>query len=223
MGQNLVLNMESRGYSVSVYNRSHEKTDEFMNGAAKGKDIITAYYTLEDFVSSIESPRKIMIMVKAGSPVDAMIDTLLPLLQKDDIIIDGGNSFFQDTIRRYNNLTNQGILFIGTGVSGGEEGALKGPSIMPGGSVKAWDAVKNILVDISAKVDNGIPCCNYIGSDGAGHYVKMVHNGIEYGDMQLISEAYFLLKELLGLSASEMQKVFGVEFGRIEFLSYTNY
>jgi len=208
MGQNLVLNMESKGYRVSVYNRTEGKTREFMVGPAAGKEKISAYYTLEDFVASLEKPRKIMLMVKAGQPVDAFINNLLPLLDEGDIIIDGGNSFFKDTIRRAKELEQKGILYMGAGVSGGEEGALKGPSIMPGGSKEAWDKVGKILMDISAKVEGGVPCCDYIGPDGAGHYVKMTHNGIEYGDMQLISEAYFLMKELLGMSACEMQEVF---------------
>lgn len=208
MGQNLVLNMESKGYRVSVYNRTEQKTREFMEGPAAGKDRITAYYTLEDFVASLERPRKVMLMVKAGQPVDIFIDKLLPLLDEGDIIIDGGNSYFKDTIRRIEQLNEKGILYLGTGISGGEEGALKGPSIMPGGNKEAWDQVGKILIDISAKVDGKIPCCDYIGPDGAGHYVKMTHNGIEYGDMQLISEAYFLMKELLGMTAAEMQKVF---------------
>ncbi len=207
MGQNLVLNMESKGYSVSVYNRTGEKTTEFIEGPAKGKDRITATYSMEEFVASLKKPRKMMIMVKAGRPVDIVIQQLLPLLDEGDIIIDGGNSYFKDTVRRCEELEEKGILFLGVGVSGGEEGALKGPSIMPGGSIEAWEQVNNILIDISAKVD-GDSCCNYIGPDGAGHYVKTVHNGIEYGDMQLISEAYFLMQELLGMSASEMQEVF---------------
>lgn len=208
MGQNLVLNMESKGYRVSVYNRTEQKTQEFMEGPAAGKDRIVAYYTLEDFVASLEKPRKIMLMVKAGQPVDIFIDKLLPLLDKGDIIIDGGNSYFKDTIRRTKELNEKGILYLGTGISGGEEGALKGPSIMPGGNKEAWEQVGKILIDISAKVNGEVPCCDYIGPDGAGHYVKMTHNGIEYGDMQLISEAYFLMKELLGMTAAEMQQVF---------------
>jgi len=208
MGQNLVLNMESKGYSVSVYNRTSERTREFINGSAKGKERIVPTYTIEEFVSSLSRPRKIMIMVKAGQAVDAMIGSLVPLLDEGDIVIDGGNSYFKDTIRRTERLAQKGILFMGVGVSGGEEGALKGPSIMPGGSREAWEQVGKILKDISAKVGDGIPCCDYIGPDGAGHYVKMVHNGIEYGDMQLISEAYFFMKELLGLSAGEMQPIF---------------
>lgn len=206
MGQNLVLNMERNGFSVSVYNRTTQKTDEFINGPAKGKNI-TGTKTIEEFIDSLESPRKIMLMVKAGDPVDKFIDTIVPHLDKGDILIDGGNSHFPDTIRRNQSLKEKGILFIGTGVSGGEEGALNGPSIMPGGQQEAYDAVGSILTRISAHVDNE-PCCTYIGPDGAGHYVKMVHNGIEYGDMQLICEAYFLMKHLLGMEAEEQHKVF---------------
>lgn len=219
MGQNLVLNMESKGYKVSVYNRTREVTERFMEGAAKNKGNIIPSYSLEELVESLEKPRKIMLMVKAGHPVDAIIANLLPLLDQGDIIIDGGNSFFKDTIRRARELEQKGILYLGIGISGGEEGALKGPSIMPGGNKEAWEQVKDILVDISAKVDGNIPCCDYIGPDGSGHYVKMTHNGIEYADMQLISEAYFLMKELLGMSANEMQQVFQ-EWNEGELNSY---
>jgi len=219
MGQNLVLNMESKGYKVSVYNRTREVTERFMEGAAKNKGNIIPSYSLEELVESLEKPRKIMLMVKAGHPVDAIIANLLPLLDQGDIIIDGGNSFFKDTIRRARELEQKGILYLGVGISGGEEGALKGPSIMPGGNKEAWEQVKDILVDISAKVDGNIPCCDYIGPDGSGHYVKMTHNGIEYADMQLISEAYFLMKELLGMSANEMQQVFQ-EWNEGELNSY---
>lgn len=208
MGQNLVLNMESKGYAVAVYNRTAERTREFIEGPAKGKERIIPAYTLEEFVAYLSRPRKVMIMVKAGKPVDDVIDSLVPLLDEGDIVIDGGNSYFKDTVRRTGQLAKKGILFMGVGVSGGEEGALKGPSIMPGGPYEAWEHVSRILRDIAAKVGDGIPCCDYIGPDGAGHYVKMVHNGIEYGDMQLISEAYFLMKELLGFSALEMQPIF---------------
>ena len=218
MGQNLVLNMESKGYYVSVYNRSPERTKEFVKGPAKGKNIFP-YYDLKEFVLSISVPRKIMLMVQAGPAVDAVIDQLLPLLNPGDLIIDGGNSFFKDTIRRCRALERKGFWFLGAGVSGGEEGALKGPSIMPGGSETAWSLVGNILTDISAKVDGGAPCCAYIGSDGAGHYVKVTHNGIEYGDMQLISEAYFILKELLHMTPDEMQPVFA-EWNRGDLDSY---
>ncbi|RFU69204.1 NADP-dependent phosphogluconate dehydrogenase [Bacillus sp. V59.32b] len=205
MGKNLAFNIESRGYSVSVYNRSREKTDEMMS-EAQGKNVVPTY-SVEEFVSSLESPRKILLMVKAGGPTDATIEQLKPLLDKGDILIDGGNTFFKDTQRRNEELSALGIHFIGTGVSGGEEGALTGPSIMPGGQKEAYELVAPILKDISAKV-NGDACCTYIGPDGAGHYVKMVHNGIEYGDMQLISESYFLLKNILGLSAEELHSVF---------------
>jgi 6-phosphogluconate dehydrogenase len=207
MGQNLALNMESRGNTVAVYNRTREKTDELRAGAGKGRRLIAAE-SLQEFVASLSRPRKIMIMVKAGKPVDEVIGQLAPLLERGDILIDGGNSYFVDTIRRAKEAESKGLLFLGTGVSGGEEGALKGPSIMPGGHRAAYDAVAKIFRDISAKVD-GEPCCTYIGPDGAGHYVKMVHNGIEYGDMQLISEAYFIMKNLLGLGYPEMAEVFG--------------
>ncbi len=216
MGKNLALNIESKGYSVSVYNRSREKTDALLE-EAKGKNIV-ATYSIEEFIDSLEKPRKILLMVKAGAPTDATIEQLKPHLEPGDILIDGGNTFFKDTQRRNKELSELGIHFIGTGVSGGEEGALTGPSIMPGGQKEAYDLVAPILKDISAKV-NGDPCCTYIGPDGAGHYVKMVHNGIEYGDMQLISEAYFLLKNLLGLNADELHQVFA-EWNKGELDSY---
>ncbi|WP_066176265.1 NADP-dependent phosphogluconate dehydrogenase [Bacillus marinisedimentorum] len=206
MGKNLALNIESRGYSVSVYNRSREKTDDFLENEAKGKNL-SGTYGIEEFVESLEKPRKIMLMVKAGGPTDATIDQLLPHLEKGDILIDGGNAFFKDTKKRSEELEAKGIHFIGTGVSGGEEGALKGPSIMPGGPKEAYKHVKDIFEAISAKV-SGEACTTYIGPDGAGHYVKMVHNGIEYGDMQLISEAYFLMKHVLDLDSEEMHRVF---------------
>lgn len=205
MGKNLAWNIESRGYSVSVYNRSSEKTEEMMN-ESKGKNV-NPTYSIEEFVTSLEKPRKILLMVKAGNPTDATIEQLKPYLEKGDILIDGGNTFFEDTRRRNQELSELGIHFIGTGVSGGEEGALTGPSIMPGGQKEAYDLVAPILKDIAAKVD-GDPCTTYIGPDGAGHYVKMVHNGIEYGDMQLIAESYFLMKNVLGLSAEELHEVF---------------
>lgn len=207
MGENLVLNMESHGYTVAVYNRTTEKVDNFVNGRGKDKNIIGTH-TVEELISNLKSPRKIMIMVKAGKPVDLVIDQLVPLLDKGDIIIDGGNSHFPDSIRRTKYLEDKGLLFIGTGVSGGEEGALKGPSIMPGGSPDAWKHVKPIFQDIAAKVEDGTPCCDWVGEGGAGHFVKMVHNGIEYGDMQLICEAYQIMKDLLGLSYDEMHEVF---------------
>lgn len=216
MGKNLAFNIESRGYSISVYNRSAAKTDEMME-EAKGKNVVPAY-TLEEFVNSLQTPRKILLMVKAGAATDATIDQLKPLLEKGDIVIDGGNTFYKDTQRRNEELSELGIHFIGTGVSGGEEGALTGPSIMPSGQKEAYDLVAPILKDISAKVD-GDACCTYIGPGGAGHYVKMVHNGIEYGDMQLISESYFLLKNLLGLSAEEFHEVF-TEWNKGELDSY---
>lgn len=206
MGKNLALNVESRGYSVSVFNRTYKKTEDFMANEAKGKNFFGAE-TIEEFVDALEKPRKIMLMVKAGPATDKTIETLRPLLDEGDIIIDGGNTFFQDTIRRNKELDESGIHFIGTGVSGGEEGALKGPSIMPGGQAEAYKHVAPILEAISAKVE-GDSCVTYIGPNGAGHYVKMVHNGIEYGDMQLIAEAYFILKNVLGLSAEELHDVF---------------
>jgi len=208
MGQNLVLNMNDHGYSVAVYNRTTEKTDDFVAGPAKGRDTIIATRSLEEFAASLQRPRKIMLMVKAGSVVDTFIEKLLPHLEEGDLIIDGGNSHFPDSIRRTRDLAEKGIRFIGTGVSGGEEGARHGPSIMPGGHPDAWPMVKEIFQSIAAKTSDGIPCCDWVGSDGAGHYVKMVHNGIEYGDMQLISEAYHLMKDALGMSADEMHEVF---------------
>ncbi len=207
MGENLVLNMESHGYTVAVFNRTTQKVDDFVNGRGKGKNVIGTH-TVEELIQNLKSPRKVMIMVKAGSPVDKVIDQLVPLLDKGDIIIDGGNSHFPDSIRRTKELEEKGLLFIGTGVSGGEEGALKGPSIMPGGSKEAWPHVKSIFQDISAKVEDGTPCCDWVGEGGAGHFVKMVHNGIEYGDMQLICEAYQIMKDLLGMSYDEMHEVF---------------
>lgn len=216
MGKNLALNIESRGFSVSVYNRSSEKTEEFLK-EANGKQVVGTY-SIEEFVQSLETPRKILLMVKAGKPTDATIQSLLPHLERGDILIDGGNTYYKDTQRRNKELAESGIHFIGTGVSGGEEGALKGPSIMPGGQKEAHELVKPILEAISAKV-NGEPCTTYIGPDGAGHYVKMVHNGIEYGDMQLISESYFILKNLLGLSAEELHQVFS-EWNKGELDSY---
>jgi 6-phosphogluconate dehydrogenase len=216
MGKNLALNIESRGYSVAVYNRSREKTDEFLK-EAEGKNIVGTY-SIEEFVNALEKPRKILLMVKAGAPTDATIEQLKPYLEKGDILIDGGNTYFKDTQRRNKELAELGIHFIGTGVSGGEEGALKGPSIMPGGQKEAHELVRPIFEAIAAKVD-GEPCTTYIGPDGAGHYVKMVHNGIEYGDMQLIAEAYFLLKHVLGLSAQELHEVFA-EWNKGELDSY---
>ncbi|WP_456274133.1 NADP-dependent phosphogluconate dehydrogenase [Bacillus sp. AK031] len=216
MGKNLAWNIESRGYSVSVYNRSREKTDEMLQ-ESKGKNV-TGTYSIEEFVQSLETPRKILLMVKAGGPTDATIEQLKPHLDKGDILIDGGNTFFEDTRRRNHELSESGIHFIGTGVSGGEEGALTGPSIMPGGQKEAYELVAPIFKDIAAKV-NGEACTTYIGPDGAGHYVKMVHNGIEYGDMQLIAESYFLLKHVLGFSAEELHETFA-EWNKGELDSY---
>ncbi len=207
MGENLVLNMESKGFTVSVFNRTVEKVDNFMNDRAAGKNIIGTH-SIEELVSTLKRPRKVMLMVKAGWPVDAFIEKLLPHLEEGDIIIDGGNSHFPDTIRRTKNLEEKGLLYIGTGVSGGEEGALHGPSIMPGGSPEAWPHVKDILQSAAAKVADGSPCCDWLGSDGAGHFVKMVHNGIEYGDMQLICEAYYIMKNALGMNSDELHEVF---------------
>jgi 6-phosphogluconate dehydrogenase len=207
MGENLVLNMESKGFGVTVYNRTIQKVDDFLAGRAKGKKIEGAH-SIEELVKSLKRPRKIMIMVKAGGAVDEMINTLIPYLEKGDIIIDGGNTHFPDTNRRTSFVESQGFLYIGTGVSGGEEGALLGPSIMPGGSKAAWPEVKPIFQAIAAKVEDGTPCCDWVGENGAGHFVKMVHNGIEYGDMQLICEAYQIMRDLLHMSADEMHLVF---------------
>lgn len=207
MGENLVLNMEDKGYTVSVFNRTVDKVDAFVKGRGKGKKFIGAS-TLEEFVDSIERPRKVMLLVKAGKPVDDFIEKLIPLLEPGDIIIDGGNSHFPDTMRRTEYVESKGLLYIGSGVSGGEEGALKGPSLMPGGSPEAWPHVKEIFQAVAAKVDNGVPCCEWVGENGAGHFVKMVHNGIEYGDMQIINEAYHLMKDLLGMDAFEQHEVF---------------
>ncbi len=207
MGENLVLNMESKGFTVSVYNRSAEKVDAFLSGRGKGKNI-RGTHSIAEFVKSLERPRKLMLMIKAGSAVDEMIETLIPHLETGDILIDGGNTHFPDTNRRTAYVESKGLLYIGTGVSGGEEGALLGPSIMPGGSKKAWPAVKPVFQSIAAKVDDGTPCCDWVGENGAGHFVKMVHNGIEYGDMQLITEAYQIMRDLLGMSADEMHLVF---------------
>ncbi len=207
MGENLVLNMESHGFTVAVYNRTTSKVDDFVAGRAKGKKIIGCQ-TPEELIANLKRPRKVMIMVKAGPAVDAVIDQLTPMLEPGDILIDGGNTFHPDTTRRTRALKEKGLQFIGTGVSGGEEGALKGPSIMPGGDPAAWPHVKPIFQAIAAKVEDGTPCCDWVGPEGAGHYVKMVHNGIEYGDMQLICEAYQLLKSLLGLDADAFREVF---------------
>ncbi len=206
MGQNLVLNVESRGFQVSVYNRTYATTEDFLNGTAKGHEVV-GFKELEDFVDSIQSPRRVMIMVQAGAAVDAVIAQLVPLLVKGDLIIDGGNSLFTDTERRSRELEEKGLLFIGAGVSGGEEGALKGPAIMPGGPLKSWGIIEPIFTKIAAVVD-GEPCCRHMGPGGAGHYVKMVHNGIEYGDMQLICEAYNLLKNFPGMTNQDLHEIF---------------
>jgi len=207
MGQNLILNMNDHGFKVVAYNRTVSKVDEFLNNEAKGTNVIGAH-SIEEMVSGLKRPRRVMMLVKAGAPVDEFIEQLIPHLEPGDIIIDGGNSLFEDTIRRTKYVESKGLLYIGTGVSGGEEGARRGPSIMPGGSPAAWPHVKDIFQKIAAKVDDGTPCCDWVGENGAGHYVKMVHNGIEYGDMQLICEAYQLMKEGLGMTADEMHEVF---------------
>ena len=206
MGENLVLNMESKGYTVAVYNRTTEKVDHFVNGRGRGKKFI-ATHTIAEFCRAIRRPRKVMMLVKAGPAVDDLIEQLLPHLEAGDVIIDGGNTHFPDTIRRTKYVESKGLFYIGTGVSGGEEGALNGPSMMPGGSTAAWPLVKPIFQSICAKAD-GMPCCDWVGEDGAGHFVKMVHNGIEYGDMQLICETYQIMKDLLGMSNAEMHEVF---------------
>ncbi|HEY5670849.1 MAG TPA: decarboxylating NADP(+)-dependent phosphogluconate dehydrogenase [Anaerolineales bacterium] len=218
MGQNLVLNMNDHGYRIAVYNRTISKVDEFLETSAKGTEVVGAH-SLEELVSLLKRPRRVMLMIKAGQPVDDFIDLLIPLLEPGDIIIDGGNSNFQDSIRRTAYLESKGLLFIGTGISGGEEGARYGPSIMPGGSTQAWPHVKDIFQSIAAKVEDGTPCCDWVGENGAGHFVKMVHNGIEYGDMQLIAEAYHLMKSGLGLSYDELHQVFA-EWNRGQLDSY---
>ena len=219
MGQNLILNMSDHGYQVVAFNRTVSKVDEFLADAAKGHPNVTGAHSIEEMVSLLKRPRKIMLMVKAGKAVDDFIETLLPHLEPGDLIIDGGNSHFPDTIRRTKYLESKGLLFIGTGVSGGEEGARFGPSMMPGGSVQAWPLVKDIFQAICAKTPDGDPCCDWVGQDGAGHFVKMVHNGIEYGDMQLICEAYQLMKDGLKLSNAEMLDVF-TEWNQGELDSY---
>ena len=220
MGENLALNVESRGYSIAVFNRTTEKVDNLIEGRAKGKNFVGCH-SIEELVQNLKTPRKVMTLVKAGPAVDAIIDQLIPLLSPGDIIIDGGNTHFADTERRTKHVEEKGLLYVGTGVSGGEEGALKGPSLMPGGTKEAWPAIKPIFQSIAAKVgpNNDIPCCEWVGPRGAGHYVKMVHNGIEYGDMQLICEAYFLLKHAAGLSNNELYDVFD-EWNRGELDSY---
>ncbi|HEY5653346.1 MAG TPA: decarboxylating NADP(+)-dependent phosphogluconate dehydrogenase [Pontiella sp.] len=218
MGENLVLNMESKGFTVAVYNRTLEKVDKFIEGRGAGKNFIGAH-SIEEFCASLERPRKVMMLVKAGQAVDDFIEKVIPYLEEGDIIIDGGNSHYPDTIRRTEYVESKGLLYIGTGVSGGEEGALLGPSIMPGGSPAAWEAIKPIFQKICAQTDAGEPCCEWVGEDGAGHFVKMVHNGIEYGDMQMICETYQMMKEGLGLSNEEMHQVFA-EWNESELDSY---
>jgi 6-phosphogluconate dehydrogenase len=218
MGQNLVLNMDDHGYTAAVYNRTISKVDDFVNGSAQGTKVIGTH-SIEELVGALKKPRRVMLLVKAGKPVDDFIDLLIPHLEAGDIIIDGGNSNYNDTIRRTATVESKGLLYIGTGVSGGEEGARHGPSIMPGGSPDAWPHVKNILQDVSAKGEGNVPCCDWVGENGAGHYVKMTHNGIEYGDMQLISESYYLMKRLLGMSNEEMHQVFA-EWNRGKLDSY---
>ena len=207
MGENLILNMESHGYTVAVFNRTVAKVDKFIEGRGAGKNFIGTH-SIEELVQSLKRPRKVMLLVKAGAAVDSFIDQLIPHMEPGDIIIDGGNTHFPDTNRRTKYVEEKGLLYIGTGVSGGEEGALLGPSIMPGGSNDAWEHVKTIFQDISAKVEDGSPCCDWVGENGAGHFVKMVHNGIEYGDMQMICETYQMMKDLLGMSNKEMYEVF---------------
>src|SRR5512140_381404 len=218
MGQNLILNMNDHGFTVVAFNRTVSKVDDFLNNEAKGTNVIGAH-SLEEMVALLKKPRRVMLMVKAGKAVDEFIEHLLPLLEPGDIIIDGGNSLFEDTVRRTQYVESKGLLYIGTGVSGGEEGARRGPSIMPGGSPAAWPHVKDLFQAIAAKVEDGSPCCDWVGANGAGHYVKMVHNGIEYGDMQLICEAYNLMRMGLGMSADEMHKVFS-EWQQGELNSY---
>ncbi len=218
MGQNLVLNMNDHGFRVAVYNRTVSKVDEFINNEAAGTQVVGTH-SMEELASVLKKPRRVMLMVKAGETVDKMIESLLPHLEKGDIVIDGGNSLYTDSNRRTASLAEKGILFIGTGVSGGEEGARFGPSIMPGGNKAAWPHVKDIFQSIAAKVEDGSPCCDWVGENGAGHYVKMIHNGIEYGDMQLICEAYHLLSEGLNLSADELHQVFA-EWNKGELDSY---
>ena len=207
MGQNIVLNMNDHGFVVAVFNRTTSKVDEFLSNEAKGSKVVGAH-SLEELVSHLKKPRRIMLLVKAGKPVDEFIDNLVPLLEPGDIIIDGGNSFYEDTVRRYEALKQKGILFVGSGVSGGEEGARHGPSLMPGGAPEAWPHIRAIFQSIAAKVDRNVPCCDWVGESGAGHFVKMVHNGIEYGDMQLICEAYSLMAQGLGLGNEQLAQTF---------------
>jgi 6-phosphogluconate dehydrogenase len=218
MGENLVMNMESKGFTVAVYNRTVSKVDDFVAGRAKGKNIIGCH-SIQELADNLERPRKVLMLVKAGQPVDDFIELLLPVLEPGDVIIDSGNSHFPDTIRRCQYVESKGLLYIGTGISGGEEGALKGPSMMPGGSEAAWPLVKPIFQAVCAKVEDGSPCCDWVGNGGAGHFVKMVHNGIEYGDMQLICETYQLMRDGLGMTSGEMHEVFAA-WNKTELDSY---
>ena len=218
MGENLVLNMASHGIHVAVYNRTTSRVDEFLSGRAQGQPI-SGVYSLSELISKLKKPRRVMLMVQAGIAVDYVIEELIPLLENGDIIIDGGNSNYRDTIRRTTDLNKKNLLFIGTGVSGGEEGALKGPSIMPGGNSKAWPFVRDIFQSIAAKVETGDPCCEWVGDGGAGHYVKMIHNGIEYGDMQMICEAYHILRQIISMEPDEMANVFS-NWNKSELDSY---
>ncbi|MGI6467219.1 MAG: decarboxylating NADP(+)-dependent phosphogluconate dehydrogenase [Sphaerochaetaceae bacterium] len=219
MGQNLILNMNDNNYSVVVYNRTTSKVDEFLKGAAKGRDTIIGSYSIKELISKLKRPRKVLLMVKAGEVVDSFIEQIIPFLEKGDLIIDGGNSHYPDTNRRTHYLAEKGILFIGAGVSGGEEGARRGPSIMPGGNAEGWPLIKDIFQDIAAKVGSGEPCCEWVGNEGSGHFVKMVHNGIEYGDIQLITEAYDIMHSGLGLTHDELHEVFS-EWNEGELDSY---
>jgi len=219
MGQNLILNMNDNNYSVVVYNRTTSKVDEFLKGAAKGRDTIIGSYSIKELISKLKRPRKVLLMVKAGEVVDSFIEQIIPFLEKGDLIIDGGNSHYPDTNRRTHYLAEKGILFIGAGVSGGEEGARRGPSIMPGGNAEGWPLIKDIFQDIAAKVGSGEPCCEWVGNEGCGHFVKMVHNGIEYGDIQLITEAYDIMHSGLGLTHDELHEVFS-EWNEGELDSY---
>ena len=218
MGENLALNMESRGFTVTVFNRTTEKVDRFLENRGKGKNFIGAH-SMQELAESLKVPRKVFMMVRAGSAVDNMIDQLLAVLEPGDILIDGGNSNYQDTMRRCEMVESKGLLYVGSGVSGGEEGALTGPALMPGGSAKAWESIRPVFEAISAKAGDGRPCCSWIGDNGAGHYVKMVHNGIEYGDMQLICEAYQLMKDVPGMDAPSMAEVFA-SYNKTELDSY---
>jgi 6-phosphogluconate dehydrogenase len=219
MGRNLALNINDRGYSIAVYNRTKAKIEDFITGAAAGRDGVTGTYSIEEFTGALKKPRKIILLVKAGDVVDKFIDQLRPHLEEGDIIIDGGNSLFTDSARRTADLAEEGLRFVGMGVSGGEEGARRGPSLMPGGNPEAWQEIKEILQAIAARTPDGRPCCEWIGEGGAGHYVKMIHNGIEYGDMQVIAESYHLMRELLGMEVADIQRAFD-DWNSTELESY---